>query len=294
MKILVTGANGFIGRHTVDYLIKNNYSDIYGMIRTVTSNENTHTKYVKADLSGNDLCRALSSSCGSLDAIVHVAACLSKDNRDPELIQVNCHGMQSLIETAHQLGCKRFVYISGIPVIGKPIFHPITEGHPTVPGTTYHASKLFGEHLLLLSDNNAINPIILRLPSPVGKGMNSKAILPTFINNCIAGRGIVLFGKGSRRQNYIDVRDICIAIELALQSRVCGVYNIANRRTISNYELAEICKRLTNSSAPVVFNGQDDPEEGIDWNISIEKAFRDLCFDPRYSIYDTIQSMINE
>ena len=292
MKLLVTGASGFIGRHIITRLAENKNITVYGMVRPGAQNINEAAKYVVADLAEKELVEKISFSCGSLDVIIHVAACLSKNNQDFQLIRSNCYGMLNIIQMAHQLQCKRFVYISSIPVIGKPALRPITEEHFTAPETTYHATKLFGEHLLMLRENKAFNPIILRLSSPVGKGMNQQTILPVFLDRCSAGQNIVLYGKGTRRQNYIDIRDICTAIELAIQSEVCGVYNIASRQITSNLELAEMCIKLGNFNVTIEFSGKDDPEEGDDWDISIEKTIRDLQFKPKYSICDTIQSLL--
>ena len=291
MKILVTGANGFIGSNTTNRLLENDDFDIYEVIHKNLDEHNENVKNIIADLSDIDTLKKIVSVCGTLDAIIHIAACISKDNQEPKLVQTNCRGMQNIIKTAHELKCKRFIYMSSIPVIGKPVKLPITEEHPTNPETTYHATKLFGEHIAMLHENRVLNPIILRISSPVGAGMNSENILYTFLANCKTGQDIVIHGEGSRRQNYVDVRDIVTAVELALHSDMCGIYNIAGRQSVSNYELAKMCVGASNAGVSITHSGQVDPEEGDDWEISIEKAAQELRFAPKYSIMDTIKSL---
>ena len=292
MKVLITGVAGFIGKHLVNYLSKNGNFNVYGLDRVTLDCEDTNNEYIVADLLDNDLCRKVLSLCGQIDAIVHAASLITADNFNSSLVPCNCQGMLNTIQMAHLVQCKRFIYLSSIPVIGKPLLHPITEDHPTMPQTTYHASKLFGEHVLLLQDNKDLNPIILRLSSPIGKGMNTKTILPTFLDCCKSGRDITLFGKGTRKQNYIDVRDICAAIELALQSDYSGVYNIGGNRTISNYDLAALCIQLTNSKSSIIFNGKYNSEDDDNWDISIEKALKELHFEPKHDITNIIQSTL--
>ncbi|MFC1461804.1 NAD-dependent epimerase/dehydratase family protein [Verrucomicrobiota bacterium] len=161
-----------------------------------------------------------------------------------------------------------------------------------VPFTAYHASKLFGEHLVRIANRKKPTGATLRLTSPVGPGMPENRILSVFAKQALTGRPIQLAGQGSRRQDYVDVRDIAYAVELCLKGRVKGLYNIAGGTSISNRELAETCVRVLNSSSPIEFSGAPDPEEGIIWDVSIAKASRQFGYEPQHGIEQSISACV--
>ncbi|MFT4106040.1 MAG: NAD(P)-dependent oxidoreductase [Lacrimispora sp.] len=292
MKVLITGANGFIGSNVVKFISQNRDFDVIATGRQKKWVNKSECKYVSSDLQSYDFVENLIDEVPQIDIIIHVAASLDKDNLGTESILTNCLGVQNIIKYAKQAGCKKVVYISGIPVIGKPVDIPITEEHPVNPITTYHATKFFGEQLLRLPCNADLNTTILRLPSPVGKGMNTQTILPVFVESCKNNKDIILYGKGSRLQNYVDIRDILQAILLSIEVRNEGVFHIASEISYSNFELAQLCIDLLKSKSKITFNGIEDPEEGFCWKISTDKAERVLGFKAKYSMEETIKSMV--
>ena len=103
-----------------------------------------------------------------------------------------------------------------------------------------------------------------------------------------------VLGQGTRRQNYVDVRDVAIAVETCLTRHASGVYNIAAAESISNYELARTCIDELGSSSSIAFAGKPDPEEGTIWDVSLAKAFRDLDYRPQFSLRDSIRAIMEE
>jgi len=103
-----------------------------------------------------------------------------------------------------------------------------------------------------------------------------------------------ILGKGSRRQNYVDIRDVAAAVEACLTKQASGIYNIAATDSISNYELAQTCISELGSSASIDFAGKPDPEEGTVWDVSVSKASRDLGYRPRFTIRDSIRSIAED
>jgi UDP-glucose 4-epimerase len=184
-----------------------------------------------------------------------------------------------------------FVYISSIGVIGIPRQLPITEEHPADPPTAYHASKVFGEQLAKLAGRQGLTNAILRLSSPVGPGMAPNRILSVFVRRALAKLPLQLAGHGTRRQNYVDVRDVAAAVELCLQKRVTGTFNIAGKDSVSNRELAEICIRTLASPSAIIHTGRPDPEEGVVWEVSIAKAKETFGYQPCYGIEESIRSV---
>jgi nucleoside-diphosphate-sugar epimerase len=105
---------------------------------------------------------------------------------------------------------------------------------------------------------------------------------------------IEIAGQGSRKQNYIDIRDIARAVELSLENHVSGIFNIASTGCISNLDLARRCVELCDSRSEIEFSGRTDAEEGYVWDVSIEKARKKLCFTPLYTIDAAIYAAIDD
>jgi nucleoside-diphosphate-sugar epimerase len=223
------------------------------------------------------------------EAIVHAAAAI--DAPAWEIALTNCLGTQQMLELAARWEVQSFVFLSSLPVIGRPRSLPITEEHPPDPPTPYHASKLYGEHLTSLSARGGLPAVSLRLTAPVGAGMPERRILAVFVRRAAAGEPLELAGQGSRQQDYVDVRDIAAAVAACLEHRPRGVLNVGSGRAISNLDLARLCIETLGSGSPVRLHAGPDPEEGVRWEVSIEHAAACIGYRPRYSLAETIREL---
>jgi UDP-glucose 4-epimerase len=251
-------------------------------------------EHVEACLGSEDAIDLIGKALQPCEAIVHTAASLSHDRCDPSISLTNCLGTQQIIKLANIWVAPQLVYISSVPVIGCPLQHPITEDHPTQPSTAYHASKLFGECLMRLAEGNGCRAASLRLTSPSGPGTPENRILAVFVRRALAAEPLQVLGRGTRRQNYVDVRDVAVAVGACLAKHASGVYNIAAAESISNSELAQTCIDVLSSSASIDFVGKPDPEEGTVWDVSVSKACRELGYRPQFTIRDSIRAVALE
>lgn len=282
MNILITGVNGLVGKAIAKELINGN--NIIGISRSNRNKTDLNIQYFSCNIADANFLTIFKDS--EIDVIIHCAASLEMNPLSEDLISSNCMGIRNIATLAIEHNCKQFIYISSIPIIGDPIQIPITEDHPIFPKTAYHITKYFGELYL----NNVLDNLeltIFRLPSPIGVDLNENKIIPSFIKKCIHNEDLVLFGKGERVQNYIDVKDIALAVSLVIRKKVKGTYNIASERSHSNRELAEICIKLLSSNSKIIYEGID-LEEKNKWIISIEKAKNDFTFKPMISIEDSL------
>lgn len=280
--ILITGINGFIGRN-ISKAILQSYN-CFGSGRQQSSVLQNAFTYIQSVLGNNDFVFTINNKIKEVDTIIHLAAAL-KNNSDIQ--QTNIKGIFQIIELAKQSNCKKLIYISSIPVIGTPLYTPITEKHPVFPKTVYHASKFFGE-TVLSSELKDITVIILRLPSPIGYDMPDNKIFSAFISNCLNNKNLRLYGHGTRIQNYINVKDIWRSIELALKYNKSNLFNIAAAESYSNIELATKCINITNSKSKIQFIPEEDLEENNKWIINTHLAKQELNFSPIYSIEESI------
>lgn len=292
MKVLLTGATGQIGRAIAARLSRNGHV-LIGISRGLSPVEGL-SEHVQTCLGEGNAAKYITRKVLECEAIIHAAASLSHDLCDPSISLVNCLGTQQVIELAKIWGSSQLVYVSSLPVIGRPQYHPITEEHPVQPPTAYHASKLYGEHLMYVANFGGCRAVSLRLTSPAGPRTPDKRILSTFVRRALSNQPLEVLGRGTRKQNYVDVRDVAAAVEACITRRASGLYNIAAAESISNYSLAVTCVDELSSHSSVTFAEAPDPEEGVSWDVSIARARRDLCYQPQFTIRDSIRAISHE
>lgn len=288
--ILITGSNGFIGKHVCEYLKKQGHY-IIGLGRR----KNTLSQvddYVCCDMDTdkvNDIYDMMQTN--DIDAVVHLAADMRKEPYGIEIVSHNCVGTQRILELCEKKKINVFVQLSSLPVIGKPMELPITEQHPLMPPTIYHATKIMEELLANYADyKHGLRTVSFRISAPVGLGMNPATIFPTFVSKAVNGEDLLLSGNGNRKQTYVHVQDIAQAISLALQNENGhGVYNLSSHNYLSNKELAERCIDVLHSNSKIVFSRQKDNMDDYDWDISIEKIQKELRYEPQIKIDQAIQ-----
>lgn len=296
-KVVVTGAAGFIGSYAVKGLLEKEY-DVTAILyqRGNTDPGRQRNVYdisdkvnvITGDICGEDIIENVAGSIGKCDVFIHLAADLNIKGNDKTVL-TNCLGTYHCVKLAEILGAKRFVYMSSIPVIGTPRILPVTEEHPVQPNTLYHVTKYSGEMIVSQAVSGSMKTVILRIPSPIGRGMSNNNYLSFLLQKCKRNEIIEVFGTGSRIQNYIDVRDIASAVLQSIYTPDSGVYLIAGKSSISNIELARLCKELTASESEIISGMREDSEESDRWIICTDKARQAFGFSPKYELKDTIQ-----
>jgi UDP-glucose 4-epimerase len=292
VRVLITGASGYIGGEIAARLSERGYETV-GLSRTPAQTAGL-AQQVQIDIGADTLAERLAADVAPCAVIIHAAATLAKELSAASVPLTNCVGTQQILKLAETWKVRRFVYLSSLPVIGIPERIPIDEDHPTRPNTAYHASKLFGEHLVRIAARSGICAVSLRLTSPVGPGAPPNRIFSVFVRRALTNEPLILDGQGSRRQDYVDVRDIAAAVEACLTREPSGILNIASGNAVSNRQLAEICVRALGSRSAVMYSGRPDYEEGVSWDVSIARAGASLDYAPRWHIEDSITALAEE
>jgi len=287
VRVLVTGTSGHIGGVIAAHLIEHDY-EVVGVSRRLNSAARTVSRALSLDLSSPDAGEAIAKAVPPCGAIVHAAAALDPDPLMPGVTLTNAFGTHQQLALGAQWEIESFVYLSSVPVIGRPVELPVTESHPAKPRSVYHASKLYGEHLVRLASNCGAS---LRLSAPVGPGMDGRRILPAFVRRAVAGEPLEVAGDGSRGQDYVDARDIASAAEAAIERRATGLMNIASGRCVTNLELAHRCIEVLGSSSEVRLSGTRDPEDGLRWEVSTARAERELGYRPAHTLEEAIVAL---
>ena len=100
---------------------------------------------------------------------------------------------------------------------------------------------------------------------------------------------ITVFGQGSRQQDYVSTDDIAFAVGQTLTSGASGIINVASGKPISNLNVARLISKPY--GVPILREGED-PDEGVEWNVSIEKASSLLDYRPTKSSEESITALI--
>lgn len=286
MRVLLTGGSGFVGEWIADRLLQEG-CQVVAIGRRPPKLRSASLEFLHADLSKSGIFQLL-RSLSRFDAVVHAAAKLSTSTLDVDVTLVNTYGTHQLVHAAVECGIPRFIYLSGISVIGTPGKSPITESTPIDPRSVYLASKAYGEFLV----ERCYGPhgifTTLRITAPIGKGMPAKRFLSTLVCNAKMNQPLQIFGQGSRRQNYVDVRDVAEAIWLGLGSITSGLFNIGGDSSISNLDLAKLCIETLKSRSAITYSGIDDPEESLHWDVSIDDARKHIGYTPQYDLNASI------
>ncbi|MEK7269834.1 MAG: NAD(P)-dependent oxidoreductase [Planctomycetota bacterium] len=280
-RVLVTGARGFVGRHVAEYLQTAGWQVVGVDLRGEISIDISSAGFVREMLDSVQIC----------EAIVHVAAVKNKDPDDPSLSLVNCLGTQQVLVLARKWKVRNLVYLSGAHAVGRPTVPIITEEHSVHPINAYHASKIYGEHLVAILGSEGCKAATLRMSSPIGPLTPPDTIFSVFVKLATQGKNLVLAGHGSRQQDYIDVRDAARAIGVCLEKDASGVFNLCAGRPVSNRELAEECIGTLGSKSTIGYSGVSDPEEGVIWRFSRDRLAA-LGWKPIHSLADSIRAWV--
>ena len=247
MKILVTGATGFIGSHICNGLVDEGH-DVVGISRNKTG----PVKYIPwtCDISKQAHVDQLFNSAPPFDAVVHTAAYHPRTpSANPaELIATNVTGTANLMEAAIEHGVKTFIHSSSMSIYGTPKYLPVGEQHPCSPkgSNLYSATKLMADivmtHYML---NSSMRLISLRYSGVFGQDRGWGAI-HNFIQNVLDGKQPEIYSSGDDIWDTIHIADIVKATILALESEdAAGYFNIGRGEGINIKDLAGMIIELS-------------------------------------------------
>jgi UDP-glucose 4-epimerase len=237
MKVLVTGAAGFLGRHVARHFRDNGW-DVAGF--DVSWLEEPGVRFIQGDLTEAN---SITQAARDTDVIAHIGAIgdVYLAGEQPALAaEVNVVGTANVVEAALKTGA-RVVYASTWEVYGEPVREPITEDHPTMPDHPYSITKLAGESLVLAAARLRDLPALaLRLGTAYGSGLRSNSVFRIFLDKARSGEPIVIQGDGSQGRQFTYAADIARAFALAATSGSTGMaLNVVAPETVTIKELAE-------------------------------------------------------
>ncbi len=216
-RILVTGADGFIGSHLTEALVRHGYDvrafvlynsfDSWGWLDH-TPPEIRHNLDVFAGDVRDPF--AVRSAMTGRDVVLHLAALIAIPYSyvaPAAYVETNVNGTLNVLQAARELGVERVVHTSTSEVYGTAKFTPISEDHPLQGQSPYAATKIGADHLALSFHVAFDTPAaIIRPFNTYGPRQSTRAVIPTVITQIASGRRTIRLGatEPTRDFNFID------------------------------------------------------------------------------------------
>lgn len=305
IRVLVTGADGFIGSHLVELLLSEGYAvralsqynsfNYWGWLDDI---KHPDLEIVNGDVRDSAFCRLMTRGC---DTVFHLAALIAIPYSyvAPEsYVDTNVKGTLNMCQAAKDEGVRRLIVTSTSEVYGTARYVPIDENHPRQPQSPYSATKI-GADAIAESFYNAFGlPVVIARPfNTYGPRQSARAIIPTIITQIANGARKIKVGDLTPTRDFNFVKDTCRGfLALACAEGIEGRdINIATGTEVSMADTLATIARLMDADVNYV----TDPER---IRPSKSEVFR-LCGDntlitsltdwrPRYSLEDGLRETI--
>lgn len=293
MRIVVSGAAGFLGSHLSRTLVERG-DEVVGLDNLVTGRttnledllDHERFRFVEHDVS------AFVHVEGTVDAVMHLASPASPKDFEKipiAIMKSNSLGSHNLLGLAHAKGAKFFL-ASTSEVYGDPLVHPQPESYwgnvnPNGPRSMYDESKRFAEALAFAYQMEHGSDIrIVRIFNTYGPSMrpDDGRVVSTFIVQALTGQPVTIYGDGSHTRSLTYVDDQIRGFLALLDGEHSGPMNIGNPVEITVREIAEIIIEMTGSKSDIISLpiAVDDPKrrrpdisqaiEKLDWKPQVE------------------------
>lgn len=244
--VLLTGADGFIGSHLTEALVRLGYKvrafvfynsfNSWGWLDQCDQDVRNNFEVVAGDIRDSYSVRSAMLGC---DYVLHLAALIAipYSYRSPEsYLETNIKGTLNVLQAARELGVKRVIHTSTSEVYGTAKFVPITEDHPLQGQSPYSATKIAADQLAYSFYSSFDTPVVICRPfNTYGPRQSARAIIPTVITQILSGKNKIQLGALAPTRDFNYVKDTVSGFIQILNSDAgCGeVVNIG-----SNYEIS--------------------------------------------------------
>lgn len=267
-KVLVTGADGFIGSHLTELLIDKGYSvrafvyynsfNNWGWLDTFPKNKLDKLEIFTGDIRDPNGVR---EAMKGIDTVFHLAALIAipfSYHSPDSYIDTNIKGTLNVLQAARDFGT-RVLVTSTSEVYGTAMYVPIDEKHPYQGQSPYSATKIGADRLaesFLRSFNTPIT--IVRPFNTFGPRQSARAVIPTIITQLLSGKTEIKLGSLTPTRDFNYVKDTANGfLQIALSDKTIGEeINIATQKEISVGDLAQELIRQINPQAKIICEEQ--------------------------------------
>jgi NAD dependent epimerase/dehydratase len=264
-RVLVTGADGFIGSHLVERLVSRgadvrafclyNSNGSLGWLDTAAPEVRRQLDVRLGDIRDG---RLVEDACRDIDTVFHLAALIAipySYTAPASFLETNATGTLHVLEGARRAGCRRVVCTSTSEVYGTPATLPIRETHPLIGQSPYSATKIAADKLCEAYHNSFALPVVTLRPfNTYGPRQSTRAVLPTLLVQLLAGKREVKLGRLDPKRDLTFVADTIEGFLRAgdIEGIEGQVIQLGTGRTVSIGELFETACTVLGVSATVV------------------------------------------
>jgi NAD dependent epimerase/dehydratase len=268
-KVLVTGADGFIGSHLVEELVKLGYDvkafifynsfNSWGWIDSLPDDIKDKIEIFAGDVRDPNGVRTALRGC---EIVFHLAALIAipfSYHSPDSYVDTNVKGTLNILNAAKELGTKRVLITSTSEVYGTAQFIPITEDHPFQGQSPYSASKIGADRLSESFYRSFDLPVTIVRPfNTFGPRQSARAVIPTIITQLQSGFKEIRLGDITPTRDFLYVKDTVQGfIKIAESDKTIGQeINIATQSEISIGDLAGKLIAMINPAAKIVCDKQ--------------------------------------
>ncbi len=265
MKVLITGADGFIGSHLTEALI-NSGNDVTAFVCYNSFNSNGWLDTLSNDIKKKIFFfpgdirdpNGVREAMKGIDVVFHLAALIAipfSYHSPDSYIDTNVKGTLNIIQAARDNNVKRVLVTSTSEVYGTAQFVPITELHPKQPQSPYSASKIGADAIADSFYRSFDLPITIVRPfNTFGPRQSARAVIPTIISQLLNGAQEIKLGDITPTRDLLFVKDTVNGfLEIAQCDELIGhEVNIATQSEISVGDLAQQLINQINTSAKII------------------------------------------
>jgi UDP-glucose 4-epimerase len=298
---LVTGGAGFIGKHLIVELLRDDHNiTIFDNFSSSSKNDVVHllengVNLVTGDILDYDL---LLKSMSNYDFVIHLAAQTSVEQSivDPETtIDINVEGTVNVLKSCVKTNVKGLISTSTAAVYGSSPT-PISETSQPNPISSYGASKLVTEYnLQAFSRFFGLNCISLRLFNVYGNGQSTDAgVIRKFLKNISEKIPLEIFGDGTQTRDFVHISDVIQAFYCAIrniEAKRGEVYNIGSGTATSINELASLLISSKGKDLQVIHKPALEGEIK-DSKADISLAENDIGYSPHVPLSDGLANLV--
>ena len=307
-KILVTGADGFIGSHLTELLVREGYEvrafayynsfNSWGWLDSLPKEVMAHVDVFCGDIRDPNGVRTAMEGC---DTVFHLAALIAipfSYHSPDSYVDTNIKGTLNVLQAARQLSLGRVLVTSTSEVYGTAQYVPIDEKHPYQGQSPYSATKIGADRLAESFYRSFLLPVTIVRPfNTYGPRQSLRAVIPTIITQLLSGQDEIRLGSLTPTRDFNFVKDTANGfLQIALADHTVGEeINIATQQEISIGQLANELIAQINPKAHIVCDEDRLRPEKSEVNRllgSSEKIRRLTSWQPRYTFEQGIAETI--
>ena len=293
MKIIVTGASGFIGSYLSSALLQNH--DVYAIgtrrnIDQISTIFGYVIPYYPCNYSLNQLDYILKNV--KPDVLVNLAAQRPNEKlSEPGNYFVNLRIAANIFEASLHNNLPNIIDFSTRKVYSLSNEVPWSEADCLAPNDYYSLSKQWAENAAAYYNRKGLNIKTLRLAQVIGIGEREGYVLQLYLKNAMHGLPLRVYGKCDGKRHFVYVKDVVGAIEAAIACpQKSGIYNIGMLGSYGFDELAHTINAVFGGKSEVVYHQDAKADESI-YHMSIDKARLEIGWLPHYDLYATYVDM---